>query len=361
MQTIGDSFDRKRNSLNALRLALALLVIVAHSWPLNGYGAAPDIGGIDPGNFAVAAFFAISGYLITGSRLSSERAWNYYWRRFLRIYPAFFVSLVVIAFGLAPLSVALSGGGPYDWQSGLGYIYNNAALMIRQWGIDGTLQDVSYPNVWNGSTWTLFYEVLCYIAVGLLISVLPKKWTSVAVIVAASMCIAVTAFHIFVSPVREPIQLAAELGGFFLCGAIILQYRDRIPVTTPLLLGSVAAIVTLAALGVFEILGGLPVAYLVMYLGIKLPLSAVGARNDFSYGMYIFAVPVQQILATALPRGQLPLVVFMIASVVGTAPFAIASWFLVEKQAMKLKNLFAKTRSERIAIDPQPGPTQPQL
>ncbi len=59
-------------------------------------------------------------------------------------------------------------------------------------------------------------------------------------------------------------------------------------------------------------------------------------RNDISYGIYIYGWPVQQLLAmmglTWLPPG-----VFFVVATAVTMPMAAASWFLVEKHAMKLK------------------------
>src|ERR671927_618625 len=82
--------DPRANSLNFLRLLLALTVIVSHAWPLGGLGKEPLLDGRSPGGYAVYGFFALSGYLITGSRLNS-RLGDFLKRRVLRLYPAFLV------------------------------------------------------------------------------------------------------------------------------------------------------------------------------------------------------------------------------------------------------------------------------
>src|SRR3712207_9395911 len=77
-------FPSRRNSLNFLRLVLATLVIVSHAWPLGGLGEDPHVGAVTLGYFAVAGFFAISGWLITESRFASElprHAWRWEERR----------------------------------------------------------------------------------------------------------------------------------------------------------------------------------------------------------------------------------------------------------------------------------------
>ena len=65
------------NSLNALRLGLAAAVILAHSWPLGGYGASAMERF---GTIGVNGFFALSGFLIAGSRLRNGFG-TYIWRR----------------------------------------------------------------------------------------------------------------------------------------------------------------------------------------------------------------------------------------------------------------------------------------
>lgn len=81
-KTITGRFDPRDNGLNAIRLVLAFLVIISHSWSLGGFGYEPRLGDATIGRFAVGGFFAISGFLVTGSRLRLS-AGAYGWRRFL--------------------------------------------------------------------------------------------------------------------------------------------------------------------------------------------------------------------------------------------------------------------------------------
>ena len=124
-RTLAD-FPERGNSLNFLRLVLAVLVIVSHSWPIGGYGPDPELGQFSLGSIAVAGFFAISGWLITRSRLSSELA-SFMWRRFCRIYPGYLMVLLAVAFVFAPIGAALSSGA-YKPSDGIAYVGNNIGL-----------------------------------------------------------------------------------------------------------------------------------------------------------------------------------------------------------------------------------------
>jgi peptidoglycan/LPS O-acetylase OafA/YrhL len=99
---LGYRFAEGRNSLNAIRLLLAAMVIVSHSWWLGGYGTEPQPGGVKLGSWAVIGFFGISGYLITRSRIQASSALSYCRARFLRIFPGLAACVAVVAFVIAP-------------------------------------------------------------------------------------------------------------------------------------------------------------------------------------------------------------------------------------------------------------------
>jgi peptidoglycan/LPS O-acetylase OafA/YrhL len=68
-------------------------------------------------------------------------------------------------------------------------------------------------------------------------------------------------------------------------------------------------------------------------------------RTDLSYGVYIYAFPIQQLLVIAGLATLNPLLFALIAAV-AVLPVAASSWFLVEKPAMSLK---ARLRRKNVA------------
>ncbi len=391
--TIESRFDPRHNSLNFLRLFLALTVVVSHTSGIAIYH--PLFSGpskwfvwndTGPGDIAVYGFFGISGFLIARSATHNGFG-RYLWQRFLRIFPAFWVAIVLTAFLFSLLGWSAQKGYAqgvslhqfvFGYQGALNYVVHNALLRMNQLLITGAL--------WNGSLWTLFYEFLCYLllAVLILLGVMRRRAVVAglaAAFWAANFVITWTPglhhyFHqaavntqglVFVQ--MDFIRLAA----IFLAGAVVYLYRDRIPDSGWLAL--VCSVGFLASLFI-PTHGLLPtrnftgsdlllplVAYPVIWLGMHLPFQRIGSRNDYSYGVYIYAFPVQ-ILLLVWGVWRWGYVAYFSLTVLGTVPFAVASWWLIEKRALSLKRydfsrarvkLLGPPRSQRAAsvVEPQ--------
>ncbi|WP_299953619.1 acyltransferase [uncultured Modestobacter sp.] len=330
-------YPARHNSLNALRLFLAVVVIVAHAWPIGGFGETPHVGDVSLGTLAVAGFFAVSGWLITASRLTSELP-GFAWRRFLRIYPGYLASLLVVAFVVAPVGSAL-GAGPYAVGDGVGHLLANLTLEVHEYAVGATPTGVPYAGVWNGSLWTLWYEALCYVAVSLLLTVVPRRWARPAVVAAwAVVTVLAVAERSLGLEIRYDVDTFLELAPFFFAGAVLFLLRDRVALhglPAAISAGWVAVVVVLD-LGPAP--AALPIAYLLLWLGAVLPLQRVGRRNDVSYGMYVYAFPVQQLLVL-LGAHSAGIVPYVVLSTLATAPLALASWLLVERPAQRLRHV----------------------
>jgi peptidoglycan/LPS O-acetylase OafA/YrhL len=338
-------FDRKHNSLNLIRLVLAAVVVVSHWWPLGGYGGLVHYGSSELGSIAVDAFFVVSGFLICGSRLVLGTG-RFLWHRFLRIFPAFWVCLVLTAFGFGLIGwlrghsglagyLTTAGHGPF------GYVINNLTLDMRVWDILGTPSHVPSPAVWDRSLWTLRWEFLCYLVIGLLGLVgVPRRRRLMLGL--GGLLWAAYLLHAQASSVAPELfrhqQSVSRFSLMFLSGALFYLYRDRIPAS-----GVLAAAAAAVVAGGYwyshpELIVGPPLAYLCVWLAARVPMPAVLGRNDFSYGLYIYAMPVQQLLAIYGVH-RWGAAAYLALSLVGVAPFAVGSWFLVERRALALKNV----------------------
>jgi peptidoglycan/LPS O-acetylase OafA/YrhL len=369
--TIQDSFAPKHNSLNLLRLVLALAVVFSHSITVGSFGSESILGKTTLGTLAVYGFFGISGYLIAGSA-SRNSVGRYLWQRFLRIFPAYWICLLVTAFVLGTISWFHGNPGPsrscgihcYLFQSDgpFGYVFHNFWLQGNQYTIRGTLRG-ALPLGWNASLWTLVYEFLCYLLLAALAAVGLLKRRALVLVLAVTLWIAEIVI-ISVPALNHDFGPSGSFGvidlfhfklfaisllvlvPIFLSGALIFLYREKLPDSGTLALGA-----TFLVLVGFAIPAGIGapfwqrtslnftaifLAYALIWLGIHLPLQRVGAVNDYSYGIYIYAFPIQQLLVTwgVVRLGYGP---YTLLSIVAVIPLAVASWWVVEKHALRLR------------------------
>lgn len=343
-----------QNAFGLMRLVMATAVIVSHAFPIGGFGPDPTYavfrGQADIGTTAVLGFFAISGYLITGSGRAGGVV-AFLWRRALRILPAFWVVLLVTAAVVGPISYGTAHGGLAGYvKFGEGgpvqYVVGNAGILITTYQIDGVFpgQDVAGVAVVNGSLWSLFFEVLCYLGVagamglGLLSGrrrvVLPALVVATVVLLQAESAVPLFA------RIVDLVTFGAggpELYVAFGCGAVAALF----PHPWSALAGLGAGVVALVTLlfGGFLGIGVVALSYAVLTAAHVAPRWAqrIGSVNDISYGVYIYAWPVAMLLAQfgAAEAGWWP---FLVATIVSVLPVAAASWFMVERPAMRLKS-----------------------
>jgi peptidoglycan/LPS O-acetylase OafA/YrhL len=205
-----------------------------------------------------------------------------------------------------------------------------------------------------GSLWSFLFEFMCYLAVAVMGAIGLFRHRSL-VALAWLGCIALHAGQIYFD-LKMPGSRFSKIYCFpgtwprvmsaFLAGMVFYLYRDRI-VLSPKWLAS--AIVVLLGFGVLAPqLKALPLvlsplgAYVLFYAAFaETPsLRNFASRGDLSYGLYLYAFPVQQLLVVYLGRWLSPLGLFALATAI-TAAFAKLSWHFVESPFMRMK------RSER--------------
>jgi peptidoglycan/LPS O-acetylase OafA/YrhL len=320
--TLGEALRGRDNALNLVRLLLAVGVIVSHTWPLGGFGSDPGFGDQSLGGWSVAGFFAISGYLIPQSRQRCSLS-TYAIRRGLRILPGLWVCLIVVAFGLAPLA-ALASRVEYDVSAAARYALTNATTVYLVGDVGPELDGLPYPGVWNGSLWTLQYEVLCYLVASVVVS-RSDSWLRCRSLTAVVALGAVGTLH------DGPfLSVLAYFGAGWLLGVL----RDKVCVSWWLAVVAGVSLAGVVATGARPSLTAPAVAYLVLALGAASPLRW-GAATDLSYGVYIYAFPVQQLLALAGVQ-RAGALAFLGASLAATLAIAWVSWSLVESPALRL-------------------------
>lgn len=337
----GRPFPYGENSLNLFRLFLAGIVLFAHSWYIAGRGIGPQLHGENLGGWAVAGFFVLSGFLITRSRFRTG-AGDYLLHRVARIYPAFLVCLIVTAVIFAPIASVIEHGTLAGYLSTqvtpFQYIWGNLGLNVSSYSIGTTLDSVPYPHAWNGSIWTLYYEFLCYLLVWVLgaWSIFRRSLVPASLAFVLSVVVWMNISIADRIGLDASFQLLFKLMPFFLGGAVAYLVIERFGINLWI---AIVAMVIAAASIVFIPHGGGQIsspflAYGLLYLSTVIPQPRWIAKNDISYGFYIYAWPVQQL--TALAGGlRWGMLAYLIITIAGTIVLAAASWYLIERPSMR--------------------------
>jgi peptidoglycan/LPS O-acetylase OafA/YrhL len=352
MRTLGSAYDPARNNFDFLRVVLAGMVLWSHSYSLAGI---PDplrrlTGELEGGRLGVEGFFVVSGFLVTQSRERSSSVATFAAKRALRVFPALVAALVFSAFVIAPMASTRAPADYFAW--GRPWLVFAGVFLHRYLTIPGTFSHNAFPDHVNASLWTLRYELGCYVLVALL-GALTLRLRAPATAAVLALCCALA----FTGPEKgwfgDARYWLPHLGAYFTAGMLLYQLRARVPYTGLAMGLAAAAIAAGLAAGRTEAV--LPVfgSYLLLVAACtpRLPLAGFGRRGDVSYGLYVYAYPIQQ-LVLHLAGGRLDPRIVLGMSLPATLAIAALSWRFVEAPALAWK-----PRSPSPAPDPPHGRT----
>lgn len=337
--TLASTFDPRANSLDMLRLILATTVAVAHAGAI-GYGRQPRLGVTEVGAMAVDAFFVLSGFLVARSYLQLGSLGRYAWHRFLRIMPGFWICLLVTAAVVAPLIAVLEGRPAFSvFPQAWSYLTHNGALFMRNFAVADLPTQTNQPFVVNGALWTLFYEAVCYVGVGVLgvFGVLRRSPWLVAVGTLATFAV-IAGQGAGLVPVHGELFLRFFL--MFGLGTLGLLYARRLSMRGSWAVLALLVLAVTLALGhdYRGLGGGFAFAYLCLFAMARTPWLRQRPRADLSYGMYVYHWPIETLLvlagATALTQ-----VGYTLLAVICAGLAALVSWQLVEHPALARKSM----------------------
>ncbi|MBA4373739.1 MAG: acyltransferase [Thermodesulfovibrio sp.] len=338
------------NNFNLIRFVAASTVLFSHSFPLaiGPLAVEPQLQalGTSFGGIAVDIFFIVSGFLVTASLLNRRSMPAFIWARAVRIYPALVSSvlLTVLLIGLFITTVS-----PYSYffsMETLSFIGKNSSIMFGSFDhLPGAFKATPFKNAVNGSLWTLPWEIRMYGILALL-GALAYSWKILKeeglkyLVVAIAVC-SVAAFiwnHFSPFASNRKLVLALRLLPMFFMGASLCVLRTRIFLSHRLTALVVSVlVVSSVSHKVFFVVYTLCIAYLVVYAA-YVPAGLIRRFNnagDYSYGIYIYAYPVQQSVATLVPG--ISVAAMFCYSFVVTFMFAFFSWHVIEKRMLALK------------------------
>lgn len=341
--------ESRANSFDGLRLAGAAAVLVGHSFDLTGRPE-PAVGPNALGTLGVLMFFGISGFLITQSWLREPSVVLYFVKRGLRILPALVVAIVLTACVIGPLVSTLSPKA-YFWSADTWkYVLTNIVLATH-FTLPGVFAHNPYPDTVNGSIWTLPHEAHAYVIIaGLGMTGLLGRRVLASGALVALVALA-TRFPSGVHGIGNPHFLTA-----FGAGALLYLWRDKVTWRAYIAATLTALAVVVARSNVAGLTMDLVLPYDVVYVAYRLPNigARLTAKRDLSYGLYVWAFPVEQLVAhwwTHVTWWQM-----VLSSTPAVLVLALASWHVVEHPALRLKRRLERNPVPSLARrDATPG------
>jgi peptidoglycan/LPS O-acetylase OafA/YrhL len=352
MKPVSFYMSGRDNNFNLMRVMAALFIAYYHCYfmALGPQFTNEFYTGLYMSSQIVLNFFFIaSGFLIAGSFERRGDLVSYFIARGLRLLPGVFVLSILLAFVMGPLVTEANFVDYFSSLKTWSYV-PITTLLDPDARLPGVFTTNVNPHEIDEALWTLRYEVICYIGlaiIGVLGFIKPGRWFLIFVSSITLLYLAIT----FLSDLREidAVDHLLHFGMSFLIGTTFYIYRDKLPLSL-----IIAIPLGLLAFGSYWLWGrihGEPLiliasAYIVFWLafvpgGVLRDYNRLG---DYSYGIYIYHFPIQQILmsvssaftVTGLYLTSLPFTILM----------ALLSWYAVERPSMgQLHSLTAALKS----------------
>jgi peptidoglycan/LPS O-acetylase OafA/YrhL len=338
------NLDTKNNNFNIIRFLAASLVLFSHSYSLS-QSEEPLVhisGFLSFGLLSVYTFVFISGFLVTKSWIDTQDVIIFIKKRFLRIFPGLLSVSLFTAFIIGPLVTYVPLAEYLNDPLTIMYL-RNVYLYPLSSHLPGVFENNPFPDAVNGSLWLIPVLVFLYASLaifGQLRLINKKHYVALFTVVL---------FGVFLLDMSNPslknqaifympayYLLCSSL--FFYIGVLCYLYRDKIILRRSLAILSMILFLISLKLPFGLVLNVFVLPYLILYFA-SLDIAALRKFNqttDLSYGIYLYAFPIQQTFMHFFGK-KLNVMTFFIASYFTTLIIAYLSALLIEKPFMKFK------------------------
>jgi peptidoglycan/LPS O-acetylase OafA/YrhL len=300
-----------------------------------------QLTGLKASGYGLATFFIISGFLVTRSLCNRKNLWQFAKARFLRLYPALVFTLL--------FCVLVIGAGFTTWtmerylssEQTVGFISSNLYMPVihKTLSLPGVFEDHPDKKI-NGPLWTLAWESIFYIILGVMGLTKIIKYRPAMVVIALSAILFFILSQDNIIAVNKEIVVGVGLGALFASGACLYLYRHQVTLGWPVLFGLIVSVILIGPFlddHHFNTLKYLSLVYVVIALAYlpKGKMLQFNRLGDYSYGMYVYHYPVMHSLIS-LTKVDSPYLLFF-ATLSLTLPLSILSWHFIEKRALSYK------------------------
>lgn len=335
-ESIGTAFDRaggRSSGFDYLRIFLAASVLLWHSFRISDVTMNYDGWWGPIVRLILPMFFALSGFLVAGSLVRVHSFHQFLLLRAMRIVPALAVEVTLSAVIIGGFFTTLPLADYFAHPMFRGYFVN--ILGYTKYLLPGVF-DTNPVTAFNASLWTIFFELLSYLIIaGLWIIGAIRRPRLLIPLVLIGQCVVPVIDHFQhhhsegLGPVSGYTLVVA-----FLFGTVLFIRRDTVPLRTSWALAALAVTLALLSTQATGFFAGPTAAYFTAWLGLRNPRrNALIDSGDYSYGLYLYAYPIQQAITALFPGARVwwfnaPLALLVAGGM------AVLSWHLVERPVL---------------------------
>jgi peptidoglycan/LPS O-acetylase OafA/YrhL len=335
----------------ALRLLLAAAILMLHARYLSHLGPTifPVEGGIEGLQVFkwtaerafyitfVPAFFALSGFLVSGSAFRVRFTSTFLAFRGLRIFPALLVEVTLSAIVLGPLFTQLAWRD-YFTNPGFFRYFGNIVGWITFF-LPGVFQTNRYTIV-NANLWTLPSEFDCYLITAVLALTGALYLRLLFTVILASVSIVFVILNSLSDFAITPfVYTGYTVTYYFFVGMLFFHWKDYIPARWWLFFVSACVAYPLLYFQHTIFLAPVFLVYCVIFLGVVgIPEIPWIRDRDYSYGLYLYGYPITQAILALFPQLRGHSFATALLGLGCATSFAAFSWNVIEKPTLALKS-----------------------
>jgi peptidoglycan/LPS O-acetylase OafA/YrhL len=360
MKSLKSLIDRNQYSrnLSILRFLFATLVMYSHSFSIvqgvNAVDPFERMAGLSLGATSVCAFFIISGFLVTQSFIKNNDPQYWFASRLLRIYPALIVAVILFVF---VFGLALTTDNKIQYiaeASWINYLGTNATLYTEKTinGLSGVFGNTPLSGAFNLSLWTLPFEVKMYLIFFSFFLLKIHKIRSIYLLIISTFILIHISNTIMETTLTHFNKTLIQFISYFGIGSLYYIFKDKILISKKILFSLfilVSAAYLFSIQNLFYLIFTVFLSYLIFTLSFRVKnIDLKFFENDYSYGLYIYAFPIQQTYMHIYNKYQIYYVYHLdphehfIASFFTTLLLAMLSWHLIEKKSLQFKRHFKR-------------------
>ncbi len=322
-----------------------MLVWFSHAYTLVGNSWKEPVliatsGRYGIGTLALDCFMILSGFLLMEAYSNKPRIIDFWKRRFIRIYPPFLISILLIS--IAGIFLSDLNFIQYITSNDLFQFAENLSFFHQHFLLPSVFQNQLHKfYAVDGSIWSLPYETLLYATIPIIFFTTNKRVSNLLLLIVISLFIALNNRNLSRLPLFD-LNVLVHLSIPFLIGVFLSNSFNIYHLILALILINLLNFIdhknfeSILIFGIEAIF-----MYLLLFSLRRIKVLYQWDLPDLSYGIFLYGFFIQQSIIELLPYAESKFQTYLILSLVSTILIALFSWYCIEKPFLKIKQKIA--------------------